>query len=91
LSLILQPLGCGIRLQQGRQWGRLKRPHRQRTGRTHGPVVLEPQDDPSRNRPGIESLTCIYVWKLDGLDVKGRAAGLWYCVRLRLVMPLAWW
>ena len=29
------------------------------------------------------------VWKLDG-HVKGRAAGLWCCVRLRL-MPLAWW
>jgi hypothetical protein len=40
-----------------------------------------------------------YLWqtrdalirKLDGLDVKRRAAGLWCCVRLRLVMPLAWW
>jgi hypothetical protein len=31
------------------------------------------------------------VWKLDGLNVKGRAADLWCCVRLRLVMPLAWW
>ena len=31
------------------------------------------------------------VWKLDGLDVKGPAANLWCCVRLRLVMPLAWW
>ncbi len=44
----------------------------------------------ARNSSHSEAVRSL-VWKLDGLDVKGRAAGLRCCVRLRLVVPLAWW